>query len=175
MTTSVRPADFFGDERGNRRGLRRLPLPAAELRLDDIERLRGVDVADDGEDRARGHVALLVEIEHLLARHGPDALLASVDRMRVGMIAEERAHELAGGHGGRLLLRSLDPRDDEPDLAIEVVLREIGGENDLPHDVEAPGQILREKIAVHGRVIAPRIDVDDAADLLDRARRSDRP
>ena len=142
---------------------------AAELLLDLLQHVFGVDVADDHQRGVRRHVELSIVPVEVVTRH----------RLQVGQPADGRVvirmHLEGGGRDFRIeqlfgiVLAALQLRDDHRALGFAVRRVVQAGVHPLRFDEQhAVERVFRRRLEVGG-LIDPRIAVPGAAELLDDA------
>ena len=126
------------------------------------------EVAGHGDDRVAGPVHRPPEVADGAGRQRADAVLVAADLAAQRPVAEHRRLEqdLAVLRG--VVEVRADLLDDDPALALDLVVGEGGADDELAQDVDRAGRLApRDAHPVHRR-LAVRRGVERAADPLDR-------
>ena len=142
---------------------------SAEMLLDVLQRLVGIDVADDDQRGVRRDVVAPVVSVQIVARHRLQIRQPADRRMVIGMHLERRRRHLGVEQLLGIVLAALQLRDDHGALGlavrgiVEAAVHPLG--LDEQHPIE---RVLRRRFEV-GRLVDPGVAVPAAAELLDDA------
>ena len=172
----ARVAAGFEERPLARRELRRRREPGnraiagAEGRRRELDRLGVLEVARDGDDGVRRPVHGSPEAADRVRWQGPDAVLVAADLAAQGARPEHRLLEEGLGVLGRIIKVGADLLDDDGALAVDLLLVEVGADDQLAEDVHRARRLAaRNADPVDGRLAVGR-GIEGAANAFDRFR-----
>ena len=144
-------------------------LPRGERLLQRRDHDLGVDVAHHRERRVIGREELVLEGDDVLARDLGDRLLPSHRGMRERALAHEEREHRPIRHRLGIVLRRRDPAQGLVLLALELLVREGGRDDDIAEQLETGVEVLLQHLAGDHDLLGrgPRAErAADEGDLL---------